>query len=405
MSFDDLAFLLRPADAQFTAVVFEAGLDWRLPPFDLDGDVLIFGRGALPSGIPRLRAVRASVARETALMRLRLHPPARWRVLAVHRISPPTLTVPGVREQVRRRVLGGAIVETERRRSGPRVLDVVAAAAGVGRWASSVRLHSNGSGLGPVQVKGQPMAMLRLGRLGTGADPETNANALEQLSSRSERLIPRLFARGSAAGASWCTEERLPGSRPRRVDQRVGADVCGFLGRLPHSNGPPTSLVDDLSSIRTALPGMAGDIERWGRWIGLAERMPAISRHGDLWRGNLLQSKGRLTGVVDWDNWHPAAVPGTDLLHLVAMEIGHGSRRSLGHVWLDRPWRSDEYRRLSDGYWRALGYSPDQEDLLTVGVAWWACQVAGSLHRLPELAVDPAWLRANVEPVVGQLGT
>ena len=74
-----------------------------------------------------------------------------------------------------------------------------------------------------------------------------------------------------------------------------------------------------------------------------------MARHGDLWSGNLLVAGRRLTGVLDWDAWHPAAVPGTDLLHLVATEQAHRTRHSLGSVWMVTtfPWGSTATPRSS----------------------------------------------------------
>jgi hypothetical protein len=123
-------------------------------------------------------------------------------------------------------------------------------------------------------------------------------------------------------------------------------------------------------------------------------------RHGDLWKGNLLVERGILSGVVDWDAWHPAAVPGTDLLHLVAMEEMVGRGRSLGEVWLERPWTRPAFRAATARYWRELGITLDPEILEAVGWGWWANQVAWGLVRLPELADDEQWLDRNVHVVM-----
>jgi hypothetical protein len=123
-------------------------------------------------------------------------------------------------------------------------------------------------------------------------------------------------------------------------------------------------------------------------------------RHGDLWAGNLLVERGVLRGVVDWDAWHPAAVPGTDLLHLLAMQEAVRRGRSLGELWRERPWEWAAFRQLTGGYWRALGLAPNRDVREAVAWAWWANQVACSLARLPELAMDEQWLRRNVEVVL-----
>ena len=79
------------------------------------------------------------------------------------------------------------------------------------------------------------------------------------------------------------------------------------------------------------------------------------------------------------------------------------SGRSLGEVWLRRPWESATFRELTDRYWRVLGVHPDRDVRDAVGVAWWANQVALSLARLPALAADERWIARNVWLVLQEL--
>jgi aminoglycoside phosphotransferase (APT) family kinase protein len=127
-------------------------------------------------------------------------------------------------------------------------------------------------------------------------------------------------------------------------------------------------------------------------------------RHGDLWSGNLLVADGRLTGVVDWDAWHPSAVPGTDLLHLIATEEVLRTRSCLGDVWRQQPWESPAFALAARDYWQALGVRPSRQVLEAVGAAWWAGQVAHSIVMDAHLTHDGDWTERNVHAVLRVFG-
>jgi aminoglycoside phosphotransferase (APT) family kinase protein len=125
-------------------------------------------------------------------------------------------------------------------------------------------------------------------------------------------------------------------------------------------------------------------------------------RHGDLWSGNLLVEGGGLSGMLDWDAWHPAGAPGADLFHLAATEVGLRNRRPMGRMAHGRVWRQEEFD-WTDSYFRALGLNPDPNQLDAIGTAWWAGQAANSVRRDPDLAVDARWVSDNVEAVLSSL--
>jgi aminoglycoside phosphotransferase (APT) family kinase protein len=125
-----------------------------------------------------------------------------------------------------------------------------------------------------------------------------------------------------------------------------------------------------------------------------------VLAHGDLWASNLLLRRGRLTGVVDWDAWHPSAVPGIDLLQLVAVARSREQNRTLAELLPERPWGDPLFAGGSAAYWRAFGIDPVEEVLAAVGVAWWAAQTHSRLRRQPADAGNPEWVRRNVVPVL-----
>jgi hypothetical protein len=215
--------------------------------------------------------------------------------------------------------------------------------------------------------------------------------------------VPRLLGRGHTAGVSWTAESRLVGRRPRLLTPRLLAEVTRFCATLPSSAEPPTALLVDLERMATLLPDRAEAVRVLiERTASALSGKPSVLRHGDLWSGNLLCDGGALTGIIDWDAWHPRGVPGADLVQLLGTE--HRIRRhlALGAAWRERPWRSVEEASWL-AYWRALELKPSFEVLDLAGLAWWAAEVAGTLRRLPHRAADERWLAANVDLVLTDL--
>jgi hypothetical protein len=134
------------------------------------------------------------------------------------------------------------------------------------------------------------------------------------------------------------------------------------------------------------------------------EGLPAIVRHGDLWAGNLLVARGTLAGVVDWDAWHPAGIPGADLVQLLGTESRRDARQALGVSVSSRPWRRAELAPAVRVYLDAMGIRADDDVLELAGIAWWAAEVHGTITRLPHRAADEVWLEANVDGVLSGLG-
>jgi hypothetical protein len=250
---------------------------------------------------------------------------------------------------------------------------------------------------------GRPL-VLRVGEAGGPADPRRGIAALELLARLRLPVVPSPAGHGRVADAAWSAESALPGRRPRQAGRALASQVVDLCLRLPIGEEPPSAFPADLDAIGARLPFARGSLGRLCAVVGpVLAPLPSVLRHGDLWAGNLLVERGVLCGLVDWDAWHPAAVPGTDLLHLLAMQEAVRSGRSLGEVWLGRPWESAAFRELTARYWRVLGVRPDRDVREAVGVAWWANQVAFSLVRLPALATDEQWIARNVRLVLQEL--
>ena len=394
-----LAVLLAPPGRPAEVVV--PGTDWRPPPVWPHEQVVLWGRPPSAAGTGLQQAAASAVSRSRSIAQLRRVPPDGFAVRGVQLLDPPALRL-GPRARARAVLLRGAVVELARPSDLPRVVDLVASAAGVARLPDQLRVGAGGTLLASVRTTGGP-AVLRAAPVASTGDPAGAATALTALSG--SNLVPRLLGAAQTHGASWTTESRLTGTRPQRLSATLLAEVAHFAARLPRSGTAPSASAD-LAVLAAAFPEVAGRLSGLGDHLDaeLAE-LPGIARHGDLWSGNLLTSAGRLSAVLDWDAWRERGVPGTDLLHLLLTEQRLRTRTSLGRVFLDRPWASPATVAASRDYWRALEVDVTDAQRAAVGTAWWAAQAAGDVLRTPALAHDERWSAENVHDVVAALHT
>ncbi|HET8786393.1 MAG TPA: phosphotransferase, partial [Candidatus Limnocylindrales bacterium] len=168
---------------------------------------------------------------------------------------------------------------------------------------------------------------------------------------------------------------------------------------LPAASGEATAITDHLTEVAEFFPEHAPalrDIAEAGRRWSAGLRPMLI--HGDLWLNNLFTTDGRLSAVFDWDTWHPAGLPGTDLLNLLAAGArtrGHGD---IGELLSSDYWRRPEVAAAFEAYFRARGEPvPDHVGQAAIATAWWASRIAGALHRALRFIDDPAWVRRNID--------
>jgi hypothetical protein len=395
--------LLLPAAPELTGVVLEADEHWSFDGRAADADVVVWGRAPYLSGMRLATAARAALLRERAIRRLRLRPPHPWHLTSVDRLPPPALQQRH-RERARAAILGGALLQLTRTHPEMRVLDQAAEAAGGIVPVGGFTAGSGGSILTRLRMRDGSEAMLRVGERDGAADPSRGGEALQWLASAEVPAVPRALGSGRSGGAHWTLESRVPGDRAGRPSGAVLHEVARFCARLPASSGPPSATAEDIGRIAAAFPRHASRLATVSSFLRPVLRaLPAVARHGDLWSGNFMIKRGMLAGIVDWDAWHPSAVPGTDLLHALAMDAALRSGRELGSVWRGAPWRSPAYQRLTAGYWPAFDIWPDAATLQAVGISWWAGYVAHTLTRDPTLVSDARWCAANVDGVLASL--
>ena len=397
-----LAALLRPVDTAGRVVVVRTDDRWTVASTPKEAtDTVLWGRSALPSGSPLRPAVASAIHREVGLARTRIRPPDGFRMRAVYRLGPVRAGTGTIRRAIRRAVFGGAALELTRNRDAERVIDRVLSDAGL-RTASLLRPSSGGAGtLRGRDSRGRPV-VVRVAPTGTPADPGGAAQALRTLGAAALPHVPRLLEEGITLGISWTVETALPGRRPDRLTNALASETVALLTTVPRGEGPPTSLAEDLAEIGRSVDSRSSGLVPLVAAFGEPD-LPAVLRHGDLWAGNLLHRAGRLTGIVDWDAWHPRGVPGADLLELYASAERLRARRPLGIVWAEQPWRDPAFSELSGAYAERLELQPDDWDV--VAVAWWAAKVAGTLRRLPTRGEDERWLAEVVDPVLERLAS
>jgi hypothetical protein len=381
------------------------------------------GREPAPSGTAVLPLVGYAARRELVLARLRNRPPAGYTRARVLRTRPPVMGV-GPLGAARARLAGGAAVLLAAGPPAVSVLDEVLAAAGIDAH-HDIRPGSGGVLLVRGRRGGRPV-LLRVGP--ASAVTQASVDALRTLAG--SRLVPDLVAHGSAAGLRWTLEGLLPGRRPGPVRAGVWREAAAFAaampaaampaaampaaampagampaGAMPAGAGGPVPPAVDV--VARALPAHAAELtEVSDRALDRVGGLPHVAVHGDFWPGNLLVSRGHLTGVVDWDAFRASGPAGVDLLHLVATQERRRRGQQLGPQVLCRPWSQPRFTSVAGPYWKAVGADPGPGELDALGVLWWLDQVAGTLTRRPAMARDGRWVDVNVTGVLrGILGT
>ena len=397
--FPAFAYLHEPADATRSATIVEADGAWRLPevpPSDID--VVLWGRLARNARPSPTLAVQAS-RRELSIRRLLARPPDGLRVVELHRLE-PSQRAGTMRSAIRSATLGGVLVELARGPRPNRVIDDVVRAAGADPWGVQLRPSGDGSALASVDVDGAS-AELRVAKIGHTKDPARGQAALATLADAGVPLVPRPLGGGRTAGAAWSTESRLTGRHVGSLDGPFLRQIIEFLARLPapkqdhDGKGAVTEHLDAVSEFfpeyASILAAASTAAERWGSGLS------PILIHGDMWLNNVIATDGRLSGVFDWYTWHPAGLPGTDLLNLLAAVERATTGREVGSMFVDDYWRSPSVVQAMRVYFDALGSpAPDSAELAAIAIAWWSSRIHGALYRALRQIDDRAWVERNL---------
>jgi thiamine kinase-like enzyme len=402
MQLETIRLLLMPAEQSLRGTFIEADERWNIPEEFLDDtDAVIWGRAPLRSSRPRLAVTRAAVARERAIRRLRRRPPRQFSASTIHRLPPPSMRTSSGRSRLSAALRGGALVELAASERNPRVLDVVAEAAGVTQRLTHFTRGAGGALIFRISGSDSSELILRVGREGASDDPARGGEALARLQSSGLDVVPALIRQGHISGASWTVESALPGERPKRLSPQLAKQVAALCAKFPRSSDPPGAAALQLAEIARFVPQWSTALDRISKEVlETLSPLPGVLCHGDLWTSNLLVQGGRLTGLVDWDSWHEDGAPGTDLLNLVAVHMQVQERQEIGEIWLERPWRSSMFTQMTTPYWETFAVRPTREVLEAIGVAWWAARIAAIVSRSPAILDVDGWSRRNIDRVL-----
>lgn len=250
----------------------------------------------------------------------------------------------------------------------------------------------SGGGLHQIGTRHGRAVLLRLGSIETSGDPGRHYEALQAII---RPVVPAALATGTRDMVRWTLEEFVGGRRVDTLTEAMIEQVSGFLCDLPRTTEPITAIESSASVLASVTT--AADIKGVATIIDEATRsLPAVVAHGDLWSGNLLFHRGKLTGIVDWDSWLERAVPGTDLLHLRAEEIRRSGGMTYGDLVAEGFWARPDVAGLIGTYMHRFGIPWDGRLLPIIGWAWWLTSTAGALTRSPALAGDDEWMSKNV---------
>src|SRR6266851_10386350 len=278
VSFEALAALLLPADSPANGVILEADERWTVRSPKLEGRQVVWGRQPWPSGTSILTMVRAALARELAIGRAR-RSTGSLRFGAVHRWPPAALVPGGARNAVRAALLGGALVELRTANPSERVLDAAARAAGGRTPVRRLLPGSGGSARAELRLMDGTQAMLRVGRADGPGDPSWAARALERLAMEGIDRVPRLYGRGTTAGAAWTLETAIHGKRARRLTPELIGELARFCGRLPQASGAPIAFARDLHVVGSRFPDWLPTIASLAKRLGnTLNGMPGVMR-------------------------------------------------------------------------------------------------------------------------------
>ena len=415
-TFPSFAYLYQPADPAVETSVVEADRHWSAPAEPEPGvDVLIWGRLAR-NARPTAADVADGVRRDMAVRRLRANPPSGFRLAELHRL-PPVRRPGRWRRPIRAFTLGGALAELTRSTGDEprptRVIDAVVTAAGSDPTGVRLRAAGDGSALARLEVGGGVPAELRVAKAGHTKNPAKGHAGLVALEMAGVERVPRPLGGDITAGAAWSTETVVHGHHVQDLTPGLLEQITEFAATLPTTADLPDSgrstsrhaIDDQLAAVADFFPEHAAELAdvsaAAARW---ASGLQPVLVHGDLWLNNVFTEDERLTAVFDWDTWHPAGLPGTDILNLVAAEARTRERRDFGPLLISEYWREPEVIDALGAYFRARGWPmPDAAGVAAIATGWWASRIAGALNRATRQVDDPAWIQRNIADALPRL--
>lgn len=177
----------------------------------------------------------------------------------------------------------------------------------------------------------------------------------------------------------------------RILDRWVDRPLCTLapVQFPPGTEGAMAAAIDLLRNrLHSALEGQTLQVS----WI-----------HGDYWLGNVLVGDDRVTptGIIDWDRAGPGELPWHDLFHMLLFTrryLGTGGVSDMVALLSGEDlWNRDEHEIFATA--RAI-LPDDGIDESVMLLLYWLRHTAATLTLYPNYARDPAYVSANVSPIL-----
>ncbi len=269
--------------------------------------------------------------------------------------------------------------------------------AGLRRAAAAQRaLHAQPELSGPNDLASVIPTVLATGDSGPWAYTVETARPGRRLDDR--HLVGEVVARGritalAAVGSLHRATARSVAAETIRAAwiERRRALAADLLARRP---GASRAALDTL--VEAAGAGLTDGRSVRAGWI-----------HGDLWAANILvDDRGLISGLVDWDSAEPDEEAGQDTLHLILFERRRRRHESLGQTVvsvLSTGWDASDRILLPEAGLDAgqeKGDTAEPAPDRSLVLRYWLRFLEANVTRHPELRTADGWLDQNLVAVL-----
>jgi hypothetical protein len=220
-----------------------------------------------------------------------------------------------------------------------------------------------------------------------------------------DERVPWTVADGRTGLARWSLERRLAGTRPAAgLTPSLLARCVDFLVALQSCRGGKGgSLREAAATVARARPSARSLPALGERLDTVLAEVPRGFGHGDFFLGNLLlDERGAVSGVVDWDAAGSNRLPLIDLIHLRHMAEYSLPDEEWGPTLVRSvlPWARAGGDEAARAFCRRVGFDPDPWQVTALTLGYWLERLAYQLRTHPHRHRDETWLERNIDHVL-----